>query len=90
MSLTIYYIPLDEEFRESGQPVPITLLVDHTADITRLPKKLQEQLTLFGVPDPTHTNMLFPKDGETFLEALLDSSNLYRRFRDQFTKPVSS
>lgn len=82
MPQCIYYIPLDTELNEAGPPIPITLNADGTADVSKLPQNLQERLSVFGIPNSTHTNSLFPKDGESFLECLPDISNLYMRFRE--------
>ncbi len=82
---TIYYIPLDEMLNEIEPVVGIQLDTNGVADISELPKKIADRLTYFGVLDPTHTKVFFPKEGEAFLEALCNSSSLYERFREDPT-----
>ena len=83
MPQIVYFFPLDAELNESGESIPVSLRSDGTADISKLPQDVQDRLTTFGLPDPTHATMLHPKDGEAFLEALIDASNLYWRFRER-------
>jgi hypothetical protein len=81
MPRRVYYFPLDEKLQERFPALPIELLPDGTADVSKLPPELQDQLLTFGVQDPTHTITVYPKDGELFLDSLLESNDLYRRFR---------
>ena len=81
MPRRIYYFPLDENLEERSPALPIDLLPDGTADVSKLPPELQDRLSTFGVQDPTHTMTVFPKDGELFLDSLLELNDLYRRFR---------
>lgn len=85
MPTRISYIPLDNDLREQAPAIPIDLLPDGTADLSNLPSALQNQLTMFGVQNATHTGSLFPRDGEAFLEALLEWNDLYQRFREEPT-----
>jgi len=76
----IYYVPTDASGQEIGEPIPVTLGADGVADLSALPEDLRQRLA-FGVPDEMHRGKVKPEEGERFLEALLLSSNPYRRFR---------
>ncbi len=78
---TMYYFPIDGDGNEIGEPIPVTLAADGSADLSRLPTELRKALEAFGVPDALHRDAIFPKDGERFLERLIEESNGYRRFR---------
>lgn len=78
---TIYYFPIDGDGNEIGDLIPVMLSANGTADLSRLPAELRSTLESFGVPDALHRNAVFPKDGERFLERLIEESNGYRRFR---------
>lgn len=81
MSSTIYYFPLDEEQKETLPPVTIVLKEDGSADLSKLPKDVRDHLEIFGVPNITHMDTVYAKDGELFLATLLASDNTYWRFR---------
>lgn len=77
----IYYIPLGPNGKEQT-PCVISIKPDGVADLSRLPKDIQEHLLTFGTPDPLHQNELYPEDGELFLLSLLKNATPYLRFRE--------
>lgn len=81
--MRVYFFPLDDKLNETLPVIPVELRPDGSADITKLPAELQDRLNTFGISDPTRIATLYPKDGEAFLEALVESSNLYFRFRHE-------
>lgn len=79
----IYFFPLNDE-QEEGVPIEVSLKEDGgvlVADLSRLPEKLRSTLESRGVSGPTHQDRLFPRDGISFFEALLNEADAYRRFR---------
>ncbi|MBU1034845.1 hypothetical protein KKD42_03550, partial [Patescibacteria group bacterium] len=75
----IYHFPINERGEEIGEPIPVVLRADGSADISLLPSNLKKHLTDFGVRDELHRGSIFPADGERFLRALLREANGYRR-----------
>jgi hypothetical protein len=79
----VYYFPLDDQ-QEEGSPIEISLKEEGgvlVADLSRLPAGLRATLERQGASGPMHQDRLFPKDGISFLEALLSEASAYRRFR---------
>jgi hypothetical protein len=76
----VYYFPVDAAGDE-GAPVEVGLRPDGTVDLSRLPERLQAFLADQGMKAPGEPKVWFPKDGVRFLQALVDGSNPYRRFR---------
>jgi len=89
MAPRIYYFPTDDSGNEVGSPVTVELKADGTADLSGLPPKLREHLEVFGVADELHQGRLFARDGESFLEALLEATDFYWRFRST-PEPLAS
>ena len=77
---TVYYFPLDQNDREQ-EPVPITILPNGEADISKLPNKIQNHFQSFGIPNEIKSAAVFPETGQIFIEALLASSNQKMHFR---------
>lgn len=69
----IFYFPFDAKTFTEGEPIPVTLKEDGSADLSQLPPKLQDHLSNFGVRDPFHKTHIFPKDGPLFLAVLLEN-----------------
>lgn len=77
----IYYFPLDTNGHETGEALLIDLNKDGSVNLSQLPKDIAETMMTLGVSDPLHFSRLFPHHGHAFLEALLHSTDGYRRFR---------
>lgn len=77
----IYHFPINEKGEEIGEPIPVVLQADGSADISLMPENLRKHYLNFGVPDELHQSAIFPTDGERFMKALLREVNGYRRFR---------
>jgi hypothetical protein len=80
MAPVAYYIPLRDDFKE-GDPILVDLNPDGSANLSRLPEDIRKELEDFGYPNPLHTKDLMPSDGIPFINALLESTNPYFRFR---------
>jgi hypothetical protein len=76
----VYYFPVDA-VGDEGVPLEVSLLPDGAADLSRLPERLHAFLADQGMKVPGEPEVWFPKDGARFLQALVDGSNPYRRFR---------
>ena len=77
----VYYFPVDGEHKETGEVCPVRLTSDGLADLSALPLVMRSSLENFGTPDRFHRHVLYPKDGSTFLLALVNNASGYRRFR---------
>ncbi len=77
----IFYFPFDAKTFTEGEPVPVTLKEDGSADLSQLPPELQDHLSNFGVRDPLHRSSISPKDGHLFLAMLLENSGRAFVFR---------
>jgi hypothetical protein len=77
----IYHFPVNEAFEETGEALPVTIDANGSADLSALPDKLRDFLTIFGSPDALHRGRLTPEDGEAFLQSLLENATGYWRFR---------
>lgn len=76
----IFFFVLDENGRET-KAVEIALDANGVADISNLPENTKKHLEDFGIINITRTQIHHPKDGELFLQALLDASNQKWHFR---------
>jgi len=76
----VYFSPVDADGKESGLSYPIPL-VENRVLLDKLPEDIRETLEAFGAPDETKTQRIFPKEGERFLQALLNMTGQYYRFR---------
>jgi hypothetical protein len=79
--MVIYFFDTDEMGREVGDPAPVRLADDGTVDLSALPPTVCLALQTFGVMDERRDRLVFPKDGELFLRALLAGSGRALRFR---------
>jgi hypothetical protein len=82
---TVYYFPIDAQGNEVGEPMPIGLLPDGSADLSKLPTDIKMSLAS-GVTDELKLGRVLPKNGPRFLSALLYASNGYSRFRSNPAK----
>jgi hypothetical protein len=81
----VYYVPVDGDGNEVGEPLEIHLTSNGSADLSQLPKDLQDMLAA-GVPDELHQGVILPSSGPRFLAALLQNANGYLRFRSSLTR----
>ncbi len=81
----VYYFPVRADGTETGESVLVDLNADGSANLSRLPADVRSRLDQ-GIPNELRTGVLSPKDGETFLMALLRSTNGYTRFRTNAAK----
>lgn len=81
----VYYVPVDGDGNEVGEPLEVGLAANGSADLSHLPKDLQEALSI-GVPDELHQGVVLPSSGPRFLAALLQNANGYLRFRSSLTR----
>ena len=75
----INYYPIDTD-GNSLDPILVDLNPDGSANLSRLPESMRQDLLFFGAPDQVHRGRVSAKDGRAFLQALLDSAGAYRRF----------
>lgn len=85
----VYYFPIDANGLEVGEPVRVDLNPDGSANLSRLPLTMRSHLEKFGVRNAL-LNRVTPKDGEAFLQSLLEMTNGYVRFRASPRKQVHS
>ncbi len=76
----VYFFRVNGSGEEVGEPIRIGLLPDGKADLSLIPSGLRETWEADGVMDRMGL-VTKPEDGIAFLQALLDRSNPYERFR---------
>lgn len=77
---TLIYSELDDNLREASAHT-ITLAVDGSVDLSQMPKRFQESWTRHGLSSDTN-QLVFPKDGDAFLNTLLQRANAYFRIKE--------
>jgi len=77
----VFYIHIDAKGDEIGAPILISVDKQGLADLSQLDPDTKDTLTEFGAPGIHPGTRVFPKDGEAFLQGLLNMSGQTYRFR---------
>ena len=77
----IYMFRVNGEGDEIGEPIPLRILPGGSVDISQVSSALRKTWETMGIRTLGGFNAVRPNDGETFLLALLQSTNGYSRFR---------
>lgn len=80
-NMVVFMFRVDGEGVEIGEPLPITLLPGGSADLSHVSPAQRETWEKIGVCPPGGMDFVKPKNGRAFLQALLQSTNGYHRFR---------
>ena len=78
----IYYFPIDAHGNEVGEPIPVDINPDGSANLSRLPKEVREHFEGFGITN-TWGKRILPTQGTSFLHTLLYEADPYIRFRKE-------